>query len=77
MSYYLFMLVLFLAVIPLTNGRNYSSPSGIPHIHPPNPPSTKPRVTIHPPFFGPKRPPGIWVPGAPHIHPPRPSRPPP
>ena len=66
MSYYLSMLVLFLAVISLTitNGRNYSPPTGIPHIHSKKTPMIKPPVPIS-------------VPGVPHIHPPRPSRPPP
>ena len=42
MSYYLSLLVLFLAVISLTNGRNYSPPTGGPHIHPPKPLMFKP-----------------------------------
>nr|AFK37539.1 unknown [Medicago truncatula] len=91
MSCYLPILVLFLAVISLTNGRNYSPPNGIPHIHLPNPPLfQQPIVTppipvpgtphIHPPkprIIKPPIQPPIPVPSAPHIHPPRPSRPPP
>ena len=64
MYYYLSLLVLFLAVIPLTNGRNYSSPSGIPHIH--HPRQSRPPPTVTPP---------IPVPGTPHIHPPKPPVP--
>ena len=64
MSYYLFVLVLFLAVISLTNGRNYSPPTGRPHIHPP-------------PLFKPPLRKSIVVPSTPHLHPPQRSRPPP
>ncbi|RHN73962.1 hypothetical protein MtrunA17_Chr2g0304461 [Medicago truncatula] len=65
MSYYSFVLVLFLAIISLTNGRNYS------------PPPTARQHTQKPPVFKPPIRKPITVPSAPHIHPPQRSRPPP